>query len=271
MEQQTSNLERKVGAFVAIGLVLAMASILILGGNRVAFKRYMRVYSNFDEVQGLFPGSVVSLAGLPVGNVSSIAFAPGERKLRVEMEIDRAFAPRITEGTTSDVRTQGALGDKYIYLAPGPIAGKAIADGATLEVNDSGDILKMLASKEDGVGQVIGLVKEIRALVSGMNASGRFLGALDNTASATAQLKVTLVQMDGLLKDLRSELPKDKKLHHAVVALSSVLEKIDQGKGTLGALVNDPSVHQRLKALLGGSPRNAYLKDMLRETVKQSD
>lgn len=271
MESQSSNLERKVGAFVAIGLALAMGSILALGGNRIAFKRYLRAYVYFEEVQGLFPGSVVSLAGLPVGNVSRIEFAPGDAKLRVELEIDRDFSPRITEGTTADVRTQGALGDKYVYLNPGPISGKAIAEGATLPVNESGDFLKMLTSKEDGIGQIISLVKEMRALVASMNANGRMAGALENASTATAQLKSTLVQMDGLLKDLRGEMPKEKKLQHALVALSSVLEKIDKGQGTLGALVNDPSVHQRLKALLGGSPRGSYLKDMLKETIQKAD
>jgi phospholipid/cholesterol/gamma-HCH transport system substrate-binding protein len=60
-------------------------------------------------------------------------------------------------------------------------------------------------------------------------------------------------------------------LRQALVNLSSILEKIDQGKGTLGQLINDPSVHQSLKSLLGGSPRNRYMKDMIRETIQQSE
>ena len=271
MNRQITKLEYKVGAFVAVGLVLAMASILILGGNRIAFTRYLRVQSYFEEVQGLFPGSVVSLAGLPVGNVERIEFSPDQSKLRVVMTIDRRFAPRITEGTTADVRTLGALGDKYVYLTQGPLAGRPLPEGATLVVNESGDILKMLSSKDDGVGQVIGLVKEMRATVAAINANGRIGGALDGASAATSQLKTTLAQMDGLLRDLRGQLPADHAFKAAVASLASVLAKVDQGRGTLGQLINDPSVHQRLKLMLGGSPRDAYLKNMIRESIQQSE
>ena len=272
MENESNvKLEWKVGAFVGLGLLLAMVSILVLGGNRIAFTRYVHVVSYFEEVQGLFPGSVVSLAGLPVGNVKRIKFAQGQNKLAVEMDIDQQFAERVVEGTTSDVRTQGALGDKYVYLTPGPPVGKSLPDGAVIATNDSGDIMKLLTSKDEGVGQVLGLIKELRALVASLNANGRAAGTFENASSAALQLKNTLVQMDGLIRDLRSEIPHDQKMKLAISALASVMQKIDQGKGTLGALVNDPSVHQRLKAMLGGSQRNAYLKDMLRDSIKQNE
>jgi phospholipid/cholesterol/gamma-HCH transport system substrate-binding protein len=271
MEQASSKLEYKVGAFVGLGLILLMGMILALGGNKVAFTRYQRMVSYFEEVQGLFPGSVVSLAGLPVGNVKAIRFVPGQDKLAVEMEIDRQFGPRLVEGTTADVRTQGALGDKYIYLAPGPAGAKPLADGAAIPFSESGDILKMLTSKEDGVGQALGLVKELRALVASLNANNRAPGMLDGANAAIFQLKSTLTELDALIRQVRGELPNDHKLREAIASISSVLEKIDQGKGTLGALVNDPFVHQRLKAILGGSQRNAYLKDIMRETIQQSE
>ena len=270
MDDNATKLEYKVGAFVGFGLILAAASILIFGGNRISFGGDLRTVAYFDEVQGLFPGSVVSLAGLPVGNVKAIEFEPGENKLRIEMSIENRFAKRIVEGTTADMRTQGALGDKFVYLAPGAPGRKPVAQHSVLPVNDSGDIMKMLTSKEDGIGQVLGLIKELRALTASLNANGRTTGALDGANAAISQMKTTLAQIDGLVRDVRGQ-PNDKTLRRALVSLSNVLEKIDQGKGTLGALINDPSVHQRLKAILGGSQRNDYIKDMIRESIHQNE
>ena len=266
MDPQSRKLELKVGIFIAIGLILAMVSILLLGGDKSLLTRYVYLNARFSEVQGLFPGSVVSLAGVPVGNIREIKFVPSENKLEVNMKIDRTYAHRLVEGTVAEVRTQGALGDKFVYLIPGAPGAKSLQDGALVESTET-DFMKLLTSREDGVARVVDLIKELHVLVGTVNASG----VMKNAGEATAAMKTTMRQLDALLGDLRGEIPENKKLRKALVSLSNVLEKIDQGKGTLGQLINDPSVHQSLKAFLGGSPRNRYMKDMIRETIQKSD
>src|SRR4051812_11590185 len=114
MEKLSRRLEYKVGLFVGIGLLSIMISILLLGGNRVVFTRYANYSTPFTEVTGLFAGSVVSLAGLPVGNVKEIVFSKENNQLEVHYQVDYKYAGRVTEGTKAEIRTQGALGDKFI-------------------------------------------------------------------------------------------------------------------------------------------------------------
>lgn len=264
------KLEYKVGLFIAIGLVALLASILMFGGSKAVFTRYVDIKARFTEVQGLFPGSVVSLAGVPVGNVKDIEFVPSENKLEITMKINAIYADRLVQGTTAEVRTQGALGDKYVYLSPGATTSAKLKDGAILESVES-DLLKMLTSREDGVARVIDLIKEMHVLVASLNQNGQTAVMMKNMAESSVKFKSTLTQLDALLGDLRGEIPENKKLKGALVSLASILEKVDQGKGSLGQLINDPSVHQSLKAFLGGSPRNRYMKDMIRETLQQSE
>ncbi len=271
MEQESKRVEYKVGLFVLVGLVLVAFSILVLGGNRVLFTKYVHYVAHFKEVQGLFPGSVVSLAGMPIGNVDKIEFIPGDVALIVYMEIDAKYAFRVTAGTTADVRTQGALGDKYVYLTPGPVTGPVVSDGAQIPVDDSGDIIKMLTSKEDGVGRALELIKELHILIASLNANGRTSGLMENASQAAGEMKKTMIQLQGLLADIHGQMPENKKLKSAVSDLASIMQKIDSGKGTLGQLINDPSLHQSLKAFLGGSPRNKYMKDIIRESIQQNE
>lgn len=270
MEQQASRLEYKVGLFIAIGLLVLLVSILFLGGDKVLFTRYISLSARFTEVQGLFPGSVVSLAGMPVGNVQHISFVPSENKLQVWMKINRSFADRLVEGTVAEIKTQGALGDKFVYLSPGAPGGAKLANGALIQAVET-DYIKLLTSREDGVARVVDLIKELHVLISTLNSSGKTAQTISNVAEASGKLKGTLGQLDALLADIRGEIPENKRLRQAFVSLANILEKIDQGKGTLGQLINDPSVHQSLKAFLGGSPRNRYMKDMIRETIQQSE
>jgi phospholipid/cholesterol/gamma-HCH transport system substrate-binding protein len=270
MEQQALSLQYKVGLFIGTGLVAIMATILLLGGDKALFTRYVHLHAHFKEVQGLFPGSVVSLAGVPVGNIKSITFVPAENKLDVVMKINQIYHARLVEGTTAEVRTQGALGDKYVYLSPGAPNAKALPEDAVLDGIET-DYMKLLTDREDGVARVVDLIKEMHILVANINQSGRTGETMRNIADGSSKLKSTLTQLDGLVGDLRSQIPENKKLRTALIHLADIVEKIDQGKGTLGQLINDPSVYQNLKAYLGGSPRNRYMKDMIRETIQKSE
>lgn len=270
MEQQSLKMEYKVGLFIGLGLLALIVSVLFLGADKALFTRYTELRARFSEVQGLFPGSVVSLAGMPVGNIKDIEFVPEDNKLEVIMRINAKFAPRLVEGTTAEVKTQGALGDKFIYLTPGKPGSPQLSDGVSIPGTET-DFLRMLTSREDGVARVIDLIKELHILIATVNSNGQTATMIKNMAEASVKFKATMGQLDALLGDLRGELPENKKLRQALISLSSILEKVDQGKGTLGQLINDPSMHQNLKSFFGGSPRNRYMKDMIRETIQQSE
>ena len=269
MEPQSSKIELKVGVFVAIGLIGAMVSILLIGGDRFVLQRQAILHARFTEVQGLFPGSVVSLSGLKIGNIKGITLAD-DLKLDIEMAIDPGFAKRITEGSIVEVKTQGALGDKYLYIKPGPADGKPVPDGAILP-SDETDFLKLLTSREDGMARAVDLIKELHILVASLNQDGKSAKMMSNMTEASEKLKSTVTKLDQLLTDVNGVNPEDKKVKKALVSLANVLEKIDKGQGTLGQLINDPSVHQSLKNILGPSPRGKFMKEMVRETIKSAD
>jgi phospholipid/cholesterol/gamma-HCH transport system substrate-binding protein len=58
------------------------------------------------------------------------------------------------------------------------------------------------------------------------------------------------------------------RVEKAGARLESVLAKVDDGEGTLGLLVNDPSAYADLKAVLGGAKGNKLLTWMVRRAAK---
>ncbi len=51
----------------------------------------------------------------------------------------------------------------------------------------------------------------------------------------------------------------EKSLGHldgSLTHLEAVLKKVDKGEGTLGALINDPTLYEDMKLLLGGAKRS---------------
>ena len=53
--------------------------------------------------------------------------------------------------------------------------------------------------------------------------------------------------------------------------LRTIVSNIKNGKGTLGALLVDPSVYDDLKALIGNTSRNDVLRALVRYSIKQED
>ncbi len=77
----------KLGAFVVLGIALALGSLVWLGGAH--FKREtLKVVTYFDEsVQGLDVGSAVKYRGVPIGSVASIRVSPDQRLIEVGLDL----------------------------------------------------------------------------------------------------------------------------------------------------------------------------------------
>ena len=52
-------------------------------------------------------------------------------------------------------------------------------------------------------------------------------------------------------------------------SLNNVVTKVQRGEGTLGVIINDPSVYEDLKVILGGAKRSRSIKRLIRHTIKK--
>jgi phospholipid/cholesterol/gamma-HCH transport system substrate-binding protein len=93
------------------------------------------------------------------------------------------------------------------------------------------------------------------------------LSALD---TSSAQLNLTLKEGQKLLTDARGgDSDSKSKLADSVTKLDRILTKIDKGEGTLGALINDPALHDQLKSLLGANRRSQSMKNLMRLSIEK--
>ncbi len=244
----------KTGLFVLIGFVVISLSILFLGQERTLFSDTYVLQTNFRQVQGLNAGSQVALAGLRIGSVSNISFSSEKQDLVVTMEIEKKFQNRVTEGTIASVKTMGALGDKYVYLTPGPRDGQSLKENSFVEADTSDDLFDAIAKKGNDLGVVLEVANELNVLLKNINLNGNSRNLVENLVSGAKEMKL-----------LMSETREASK------HLTSVMAKIDRGDGTLGALVNDPTLHNKLLGLTGESPRRQFLKPLIRESINFQD
>lgn len=268
MEQQKQHLIRS-GAFVLLGFIVIAFSIISLGGDRWFFSKKSVIYVDFSEAQGLASGSVVSLAGLTIGNVTDLDLTSETNKVRVSLKIEDKYLNKLTTEATAELRTQGALGDKYVMIITRPGEGQVLQSGAVLQTQTAKDIFGVISERGQEADKVFEIIKEVHQLTRTLNEQNRVESMIKNFHEASSEMKATAKETRLLISSLRND--SGPKLTDSVTKLDRILTKIDSGEGTLGALINDSSVHDSLKSVLGGSDRKKNMKDLIRSSNKITD
>lgn len=261
METSLRN-EIKVGIFAGAGLLLFCLSVVMLGGTSYFFTKTYELKVRLPQVTGLGRGSVVSLTGVQVGNVEKIGFVAGSSDVEVTLKVFASAQDRITEGSKASVKTQGALGDKFIYIEPGPTTAAALKDGAILENDKTPDLIDMIASKGAEFGEIIAVIKEVRVLFENINKDGSSRKLMANLVESTEQMGKFMGEARETFKIMKTD---------ALLPMASVMKKLDSGQGTLGALINDPTLHTRISGFFGDSPRNKFLKPLIRDSIQTNE
>lgn len=267
MESQTGT-QIRVGIFLSVGIVFILGSIFFLGADRALFTSYVRVHAHFEQVQGLSSGSVVSLSGITVGNVESITFLPEKNALDVKMKINAEYIGRLRQGSQVEIRTQGALGDKFVYIIPGDPRNEVIKEGEILDVAKATDLLGIISERGSETNRIFDIINELYKITHAMNADNRFGRLMGNLESASTSLTLASKEAQKFVTQINAH-GGGEKFGRSIDKLDSIMTKIDKGEGTLGALINDPSIHNQLKSMLGGSSRKEHVKSLLRTSIEK--
>lgn len=254
------EVEVKVGIFVAIGIGLIAAAILLVGGNKAIFSLTMNYHVVFDQVDGIIPGSIVKVAGVRVGQVEKIKFLPGSGKIDVAFTVRKEYEDAIRGDSTVSVRTQGVLGDKILVISTGNPALAKMDQGSELKAETGKELKDYLSSADEVLDRLKNSLGHIETILGNFTKESRSEIFFRNMSQMSTNVNAST-----------SDLPKKiNDLYGTMNHMKSIMSKIDHGDGTIGALVNDPSLYEDLKSLLGGANRNKVLKYFVRKSVEES-
>ncbi len=255
--------EIKVGLFVTIGIGLVMLAILVLGSTENLLTRQSRYVTFFPSVEGLSIGAKVVLGGIGVGVVEDIDLDNEKRQIKVKYTIASKYAEWIRGDSQAEISTQGVLGDKYIAINTGSTDQAKIEPGGEIPGRAGKDISQFLSKGDQLMVNLNSIAVNLDKIIKNLETGGRsemLFKGLAETARNLASVS------DKLNKGI-----EDQQMKSAVRNLNSILGKINNGTGTLGALVNDPGLYDDAKALLGGANRNRIVRNLVRQTVRKGD
>lgn len=253
--------------------MIMAAVILILGiawiGEFRMNRRWVTYSVYFTEVGGLNPGDPVTVAGLEMGKVGTIALE-GDR-VRADLLIDEKA--RLKRDCSIEIRSIGLMGEKFVYIWAGSAA-EVLPAGSTVEGKYKAGLTEMTVVMEDVVSEIKALSQTLRKAlepVAEEQSLGESLAKLnamadeilailrenrDDVRKAAGSARAASENLNEILggrkQSLAEGLDRFARAAARLDSLSAVLQSLaaglDRGEGTLGALLKEKKLHQDLEA-----------------------
>jgi phospholipid/cholesterol/gamma-HCH transport system substrate-binding protein len=210
-----NTLETRLGIFVALAALAAVLIMETLGGTEW-FRRGYHLNADFNTVQDLKLGDRVKIAGVEVGKVEKIGLDETHNKVRVTMKLRRDAIVRTD--STATIKFTGLLGQNFVSLDFGSPSSPQAADGALIASVEQPDLSAMMQK-------------------------------IDNVATGVENLTKSFTgdKIENLLGPFTDFLKANRGPLTATIAnFQAISAQIAAGKGTVGKMINDPSLYDSL-------------------------
>lgn len=199
-----------VGVFIALGLAMLIAGIMVIGNVHDTFKRKIKIVTLFDDVNGLQKGSNIWFSGVKVGVVSSVQFF-GESDVKIEMNIETKVQEYIRKDAKVKISSDGLIGNKILVIYGGTQAFEQVEEGDTLGVEktfSSEDMINMLQENNKNILAITGDFKLIsKKIANGEGTIGKLLNddtIYERIAATTSSLQNASIKAQQLMATLNT-------------------------------------------------------------------
>lgn len=266
--------ETLVGAFASVTIAILLLGYNFLKGEEL-FTTTTNYYVSYQDAMGLQSSAAVLHKGIKVGSVRKIMFDPAKGEIVVQFYVNDKI--KLDKGSEVHLVSTDLFNTRALEIKLGNAAPAYFAKNDTLPGYIAGGLL-------DKVGEQFSpLVERINGLVDSLNAAiepSKMRGTVSNLEQTTAALNEMLSdknsQLNKILKDVASisnniknnnevinaalanvnaitdSLAKSRltetiaQAHLALAQTTAVMQKVNNGEGSLGQLVNDQKLYEHL-------------------------
>ena len=271
--------EIKAAFFVLTTILLFIFGFNFLKGSSL-LDRQKTIYAVYDEVDGLLVGANVMINGLSIGNVTELDFLPNSTKILVTLKVKDKL--NFSSKSTASIYETGVLGGLAISIEPiferesivktGDTLSSSVRPGLTELINRqieplSRQLQSTITSVDSiftGASNVLNrqtqeeIKESINVLTSAIKAINNSSIIIEETLTAkSSQINNTIDNFEKISSNL-SEVSDElnsfglsnllSNLEVSVDGISSIVDKLDSDKSTIGKLINEDEVYNNLNS-----------------------
>ncbi len=276
--------ELKIGLVVLFAIFIGYMGFRIMKDEPI-FSQVNVLYTKFDTVEGLIKGSNVYLNGFKIGSVREMQYLVQEDSALITLNITENI--QLPKGSMAQLASPDFLGSSTIRIIKSNSSeslewgsylkgiqkegllntftdrGTAISDSVTVTITLLNEKLRALdflnQQSSNDIGSALSNVKQtsdylLEAVTSNSDEVNEMIGSAKRTLETIEDIsdssKASIEQSIKNLEVLSVEMSQlTRELSATSTTLNSVLEKIDRGEGSLGLLLNDPSLYENVDSL----------------------
>ncbi len=271
--------EIKAAFFVLTTILLFIFGFNFLKGSSLLDKQ-KTIYAVYDEVDGLLVGANVMINGLSIGNVTELDFLPNSTKILVTLKVKDKL--NFSSKSTASIYETGVLGGLAISIEPiferesivktGDTLNSSVRPGLTELINRqieplSRQLQSTITSVDSiftGASNVLNrqtqeeIKESINVLTSAIKSINNSSIIIEETLTAkSSQINKTIDNFEKISSNL-SEVSDElnsfglsnllSNLEVSVDGISSIVDKLDSDKSTIGKLINEDEVYNNLNS-----------------------
>jgi ABC-type transporter Mla subunit MlaD len=276
--------ELKIGITVVVAIAVAFIGYSIMKDIPL-FRTSTTIYTKFEQVHGLIPGNVVNVKGFKIGTVKKMDLLPSD-STKVTLNIEEGF--EIPKGSIAVLKSSGVLGGKFIEIQKSDSNENVAHEGYIQGVFEQGMMDTFAEEGEKLSNDISASIRGVERLVTSLNETlseknkDNISGIVSDLNSTTGSLnsliqkrqndldtmimeaKNTMQNLDDISSENKEKLNSmitnleatsveletlSAGLNETNLTLNEVLTKINDGEGTLGKMVNDPSLYNNIDSL----------------------
>jgi len=221
------------------------------------------------------------------GDISSLLKATGEM-IDNAVGITRDLRSGVAAYTAPDIRNDvTALVKSARGIVQEIEAGKGLAHTLIYDKGTSDEAKQLIASAASSAQKLDAAITKVDTLISDVKTGEGSLHALiydQKVATAITELGTAADEVATLVHDAKNTrngavyqlVYGDARgmvndLAQAAADVKAITTKVKAGQGSLGAIINDPTVYEDLKEILGNVKRNRVLRELVRISISNSD
>ncbi len=252
------------GIFISVLLSIVSISIFMLNKENPIFssKKYLR--AEVLNAQNLKEGAAIQLKGIKVGSVASIDFKNIDT-LTITLGINADYFEWIKKDSYLVFKTQGVLGDKFLEILGGTAGSENMQENDIISTNENSQFDHIVTKSEELIVLAGSILTKFDKMLSSVEQSrlDKILANLETLTSNTNKLMSSMNE-----KNINQTIMNFKSSSES---MSRITKQIEEGPGTLHAILYDQGLHEDLRTLMGGANRNKVLKYFIRESIKKGD
>ena len=204
-----------VGIFIFLGILILIAGVLVLGGQKKTFKKTITMKAIFTDVNGLMNGNNVWFSGVKVGTVKKIKLTDSAR-VEVDMKIETASAHLIHSDAKAKIASDGLIGNRIVVIYGGTYEMPSVKSGDTLGVETAKNTEAMMNTLQESNTNLLTITGNLKLiserLAKGEGTIGKLLSDdaiatyLQSTSSALQQASSDVKKLTSNLADYSAKL-----------------------------------------------------------------